>query len=138
MENLDLSFIITATIATISLLSPILTSIINNMYHIKMKKMDIKLESYKNNELHKREIFEDFCKKVGNFSASSSYENMNSLGAATLLLSLHIDSDSDAYSLTIEILNNLRLSQQKDQITKSFSEPVDKLLVLLNKQMNKL
>ena len=52
MLNLDLSFTITAIIALISLISPILTAIINNWHDSKIRKLESKNRGYRATDLY--------------------------------------------------------------------------------------
>ena len=65
MLNLDLSFTITAIIALISLISPILTAIINNWHDSKIRKLESKNRIYEQTVIYKRDIILNYLSSVG-------------------------------------------------------------------------
>lgn len=65
MLNLDLSFTITAIIALISLISPILTTIINNFHDSKIRELELKNRIYEQTVIYKRDIILSYLSSVG-------------------------------------------------------------------------
>lgn len=65
MLHFDSSISIVGTIAVVALLSPPVTSIIENIFKLIAKKMDRNREVYNNEHNHKRELFEDFLHCTG-------------------------------------------------------------------------
>lgn len=65
MPKIDLTISISVIVALCAIISPILTSIINNRYQLKMKKMELEQENIKNTILYKRNIFENYLKYSG-------------------------------------------------------------------------
>ncbi|WP_208422138.1 hypothetical protein [Latilactobacillus fragifolii] len=64
----DLTFTITATIAFVSLVSPIITALINNYHSRNMKRLEIEQENIRNNILHKRDLLENYLTATAAFS----------------------------------------------------------------------
>ncbi|MDT2687502.1 hypothetical protein [Enterococcus gallinarum] len=52
----------------VSLISPIAVAIINNRHLEKMKQLDLAQENFRTITLHKRELFENYLKLIGEFS----------------------------------------------------------------------
>lgn len=65
MPNLDLSFTITAIIAITSLVSPIITCLINNHHQLKIKELELKQQAQVKFVDSKKEIFENYLKYAG-------------------------------------------------------------------------
>ena len=65
LPKIDLTVSITAILAICAIISPILTALINNAHHTKIKKLELKQEHYQNTTLHRREIFENYLRYTG-------------------------------------------------------------------------
>lgn len=65
MPKIDLTISISVIVALCAIISPILTSVINNKYQLKLKKMEMEQENIKNTVLYKRNIFENYLKYSG-------------------------------------------------------------------------
>lgn len=61
----DLTVSISVILALAAIISPILTAIINNIHHTKLKKMELKQQHFENTVMHEREIFENYLKHAG-------------------------------------------------------------------------
>lgn len=55
---------ITGIIAFVALISPIVTAIINNLYQIKIRKLEISEKRYDESIFLKRELFEKYCQDL--------------------------------------------------------------------------
>lgn len=60
MPTVDLTVTITAVLALVAIISPVLTAIIDNIFRLILKHSENKQKRYEQNTLHKREIFENF------------------------------------------------------------------------------
>ncbi len=60
MPNIDLTVTISVIVALCAIISPILTTIINNLFQLKLKRLESSQKRYEDTVLHKREIFENF------------------------------------------------------------------------------
>ncbi|NLT84884.1 hypothetical protein [Leuconostoc sp.] len=95
----DTSFTITAIIAFIALLSPIVTAIINNHYLTKQKSLEYSELKTRSASQHKRELFEDFLTRSGKFivlpSLKTTFEQdaiiLNDLSASCALIVPYLD-----------------------------------------------
>jgi hypothetical protein len=92
---MSLSYVITAILAFCSCISPIITAIVNNLYKIKMRKMEIAQEAKKETIYYQRGIFEKYMSLVSTavMSASddarSEYANIYPVALAYSPDSLH-------------------------------------------------
>lgn len=97
----DTSFTITAIIAFIALLSPIVTAIINNHYLTKQKSLEYSELKDRSISQHKRELFEDFLTLSGKFIVLPSLKTtneqdtiiLNDFAASCALIAPHLDED---------------------------------------------
>ena len=65
MPRFDLTIIISVIVAMCAILSPIITSIINNVHHTKIRKLELNYQLYEVHALHIREIFENYLTSLG-------------------------------------------------------------------------
>lgn len=65
MLNFDLTVSISVILALAAIISPILTALINNRHHTKIRKMEMQQQTYENTILHKRTVFENYLKVAG-------------------------------------------------------------------------
>ena len=65
MPEFDLTFTMTGIIALCAIISPIFTSIVNNIHQTKLKKMELAEQRFSNTVMHKRDIFENYLNCVG-------------------------------------------------------------------------
>ena len=63
--KIDLTVTISVIIALCAIVSPIFTSIINNMHQTKIKKLELKQQEYRDTIIHQRNFFENYLKHAG-------------------------------------------------------------------------
>ena len=61
----DSTVTLSIILAIVALFAPIFTTMINNRYKIKMKKIDLLNEKYANETLHVKKLFESFLQDYG-------------------------------------------------------------------------
>lgn len=77
MLEFDLTVSITAVLAVCAIISPILTTIINNRYQLKIKKMDLLQKEREETILYTNRIFEEYLANTGSLlynPTSAGYE----------------------------------------------------------------
>ncbi len=89
MPKLDLTFSITAVIAVCALLSPILTAIINNRYHLKLKRIELEQLEKETHIAYKRNIFENYLKCAGMCVQHPNKDAMMKYGESYFLAYAH-------------------------------------------------
>lgn len=67
MPKLDLTISISVIVALCAIISPILTSIINNRYQLKLKRMELSKQEYQDSILYQRNVYENYLKHAGRF-----------------------------------------------------------------------
>lgn len=65
MPEMDISLTITSIIALCALLSPIITALINNHHHLKMKKLELQEQERVHKLEHQKQIFESYLCAAG-------------------------------------------------------------------------
>lgn len=65
MPKFDLTISISVIVALCAILSPILTAIINNRYQIKIKRMELSQQEYRDSVLYHRNVYENYLKHAG-------------------------------------------------------------------------
>lgn len=102
MFNFDLSFTITAIIALISLISPILTTMINNWHDTKIKKLELQNRIYEQTVIYKRDIILSYLSSVGKCISYCEATDLKDYGFYYARSIALITDDN-----TIELMQNL-------------------------------
>ncbi len=129
MPNIDLTISITTILALVAIVSPILTTIINNIFQLILISKEKKQKHYEQDILHRREIFENFlsafnevCHRHNNATISryaSSYSLVyiylpekvrNDLGKINLLIANSEWYEAVKYvdAISIDIYNEMQ------------------------------
>lgn len=106
MPTLDLSFTITAIIAVCSLISPIVTTLINNHHQKVMKQLEYreKEKSYKLER--KRQIYENYIRAAGSCVQLLSRETLSEFGKYSSQILCYVPEDLQEDIITMEKLIN--------------------------------
>lgn len=73
---IDISFTITAIIAVVALISPVITTTISNRHQLKLKAADYKFRQSDESILHVRKIIDEFLSNTGELLGSPTLERM--------------------------------------------------------------
>lgn len=85
MPKIDLTITVTVVIAVCAIISPVITTLLNNRHLYKMKKLEMKLESEKSSRFYKRGIYEEYLKAAGKCVADANSDRMAEYGEIYLL-----------------------------------------------------
>lgn len=102
MQDLDLSYVITALVAVMSFLSPIVICLINNFHQAKMKKLELKQQAQIKQVDYKKEIFENYLKYAGAYVYHCKDEVQTQYGKYSFLAMTYAP---DNISSAIESIN---------------------------------
>ena len=80
MPKFDLTISISVILTICAIISPIATTIINNRYQIKIKKIELQQEHFKNTVLYKRSIYENYLKYAGRCISSPDPDSLKKYG----------------------------------------------------------
>ncbi|MDO4175545.1 MAG: hypothetical protein Q4D42_12355 [Eubacteriales bacterium] len=94
VPEIDLTWTITAIIAACALISPVLTAIINNWHHMRVRKFELKHDAtVKQFDIYyadKQKAFDDFAKAAGMYAMDhfdeQSYGKLHSAISASMLV----------------------------------------------------
>lgn len=77
MPQIDMTITISVIVALAAIVSPVLTALINNNHHKKIKELEMKQTEYEQTILYKRNIFENYLKSLSMVAHYHSEENIN-------------------------------------------------------------
>lgn len=80
MPKVDLTITISVVIAICAIISPIITTLLNNRHLYKMRKLDMQLENEKATSFYKRGIFEEYLKVTGRCISHADATRLNEYG----------------------------------------------------------
>jgi hypothetical protein len=75
MPKVDLTVTISVILGCAAIISPILTSMINNLHNSKIKQLELEQEHIKNTILHQKNIFEKYIRYAGRYIALADQES---------------------------------------------------------------
>lgn len=78
--KLDLTITVTAILGIAAIISPIATAIINNLYQIKLKKLEMKQQKLEKTTYYIRSIFENYLRYVGRCIYNADRETRKDYG----------------------------------------------------------
>ena len=90
MPTVDLSFTITAIIAICALLSPVLTTILNNHHQKAMKRLEYKEEEKQRQSEKTQKIYEEYLLAAGACVQSPTGEALRAFGRRSALLICYV------------------------------------------------
>ena len=85
MPKVDLTITISVVIAICAIISPVITTILNNHHAYKMKKLDMEKEAEKASRFYKRGVYENYLKYTGRCVLYASGDALNQYGEAYAL-----------------------------------------------------
>lgn len=93
--SMDLSLLISIVALVLSVLSPVISSIISGLFHYNEKKLELKSESERRNhefyEQHRAEVIERYINAAGKASKSFSDGNLQEFGASMGEIYMYVD-----------------------------------------------
>lgn len=105
MPEVDLTVTISTILGVSAIISPVLTSIINNIHQRSMRKLELKQKRYEQNNLYKRTIYENFLRAFNKVCQLHSHENIalyaESYSLAYIYVPDHVRKDLGAVNLLI-------------------------------------
>lgn len=127
----DSTITITVVIAISAILSPIITTLLNNHHLYKMRKLDDEAELRKTSYFYKRVIFEDYMRYAGQCVTHASADVLENYGATYALALIYFPDE--LLDKIIDINAALNRHQWADALVK-----LNELSPELRKQLQKL
>ena len=93
MPKLDLTVTVSVIIALCSIISPIITTIINNKHQTIHKKIELSEQRYQNTIIYKRNIFENYLKYAGSCITNPNRTTLSEYGERYLLALMYAPTD---------------------------------------------
>lgn len=91
------TIVLSIVVTFVSILSPIAIAFINNRHLAKMKELDLAQENFKNVTLHKRELFENYLRLIGEFSYELTSAELSELVISYYLILPYIPADKAVF-----------------------------------------
>ena len=124
----SMSIIITAAVALAAVVSPVLTSIIDNHYRMKIKKIDEERLSYEETTKYKRSIFENYLKYTGRCIAYADNEQIRDYYEFYSLAYLYASPD---LRKSMSFLNDLMNDCKWDEAALTFNSIIPEVQLLI-------
>lgn len=80
MPKIDLTITISVVIAICAIISPVITTLLNNHHALKMKKLEMKLTEQEKSTLYKRGIYENYLRLTSQCIMHPSAQNLADYG----------------------------------------------------------
>lgn len=93
MPKIDISITISVIVALCAIISPILTTIINNRYQMKVKKLEAEQRFYEDTIVRKRTIFENYLKAASRCAIRAKGEYLAEYGEYYISAFIYAPSD---------------------------------------------
>lgn len=77
MPKIDLTITVSVIVALAAVISPILTTLINNHHQTTLRMLELKQKHYEQTVLYKRNIFENYLKGLSMVSQNPTLENID-------------------------------------------------------------
>lgn len=76
----DATITISVIVSLCAIISPLLTALINNHHHTKIRKLELQQQRYQDTIIHRRSIFENYFRSAGQCFNFSSNDNIAEFG----------------------------------------------------------
>ena len=93
MPKLDLTITVPVILVITSIISPIVTTILNNHHQLKLKRLELKEKRYAESVIYKRQLFENYLRCAGKFCKSANPRESAEYGEAFFLAYLYAPSE---------------------------------------------
>ena len=85
MPKLDPTITLSVIVALCAIISPVLTTWLNNRHQYKMKELEMAHANQKSFDEHRRKIFDDYLSAAGILARHSRYKNESTFGTTATL-----------------------------------------------------
>lgn len=130
MPKIDISITISVIVALCAIISPILTTIINNRYQMKIKKLETKQHYFEDNIVRKRTIFENYLKAASRCAIYAKIEAISEYGECYIPALIYAPSDIRTDMINI---HNLMINHKWEKAIPLIEELTPKIADLISK-----
>lgn len=115
----DPTITLSVVIALCAIISPILTTVLNNAHQTKIKKMEMKQQIYRDTVIKKRTVFEDYLRYTGAFIRSYNAETAKDYGNAYGLALMYAPPQIQSH---ISSINSLLFNEEHQAASTQLEE----------------
>lgn len=131
MPEIDLSVTISAIIAVAAIISPILTTLINNSHQMKMKKIEMKEKQYERTVEYQRNILQSYLKASGRCLGCPDDEALKEYHESYFLALMYVSDDVRDKMI---VINHYIDTSRYERSTSA----IESLIPLIEKQLQSL
>ena len=128
MPKIDLTITISVVIAICAIISPIITTLLNNRHLYKMRKLDMQLDEQKQSKFYKRGMYEQYLRTVGKCITYSSDNALREYGESYAIAMAYFPEHLLADLIRI---NSLIMNHQCREATDSFNRFAPQIRAIL-------
>ena len=128
--KVDLTITVTAILGIAAIISPIATAIVNNLYQLKLKKIELQQKHLENTTYYIRSIFENYLRYAGRCIYNSDRVALKDYGEYYFLALSYAPDEMTALLISI---NNCIYNEQFDDATRQLEQLKPKISVLLQR-----
>lgn len=131
MPQIDLTITISVILAFTAIISPIFTTIINNRYQLKIKRLEVKQKEYEQTILYKRNIFENYLRYLNDVFQNPTKESLSGYAQYYPLASLYLPPNVQKKLSSI----NHKLRQS---VRSNIVDEIDEIIIDISTELQKL
>jgi hypothetical protein len=131
MPKIDLTISITVIVAIAAIISPVITTLLNNHYQLKIKKMEMQQKQYEDTVLYRRQIIENYLQALSVVMQTCNRINQENYAKYYSVAYLYLP---DAIQKEMSEINHLIYGIG----TNCSLEQLDRLITDIDKELQKL
>lgn len=135
MPQIELTITISVILALAAIISPIFTTIINNRYQLKVKKLELKQKEYEQTILYKRNIFENYLRYLNDVLQNPTDKSLSGYAQYYPLAFMYLPPDVQQ---KLSIVNH-KIGQSLGQSARaSIVDEIDEIIICISTELQKL
>lgn len=131
MPQIELTITISVILALAAIISPIFTTIINNRYQLKIKKLEVKQKEYEQTILYKRNIFENYLRYLNDVFQNPTKESMSGYAQYYPLAFMYLPPDVQQ---KLSVVNHKLGQSARANIV----DEIDEIIICISTELQKL
>lgn len=131
MPQIELTITISVILALAAIISPIFTTVINNRYQLKIKKLEVKQKEYEQTVLYKRNIFENYLRYLNDVFQNPTNESMSGYAQYYPLAFMYLPPDVQQ---KLSVVNHKLGQSARANIV----DEIDEIIICISAELQKL
>ena len=131
MPQIELTITISVILALAAIISPIFTTVINNRYQLKIKKLEVKQKEYEQTVLYKRNIFENYLRYLNDVFQNPTNESMSGYAQYYPLAFMYLPPDVQQ---KLSVVNHKLGQSARANIV----DEIDEIIICISTELQKL